>query len=325
MIRIAWRSFPAETRSTEREHEKYNFKANRSDVRSRSRRCTDLVSHFYKADLELLMTSKRSSVRLCCVFCAVLSVVLWLMLSKGSFLSQASAQDQPVDESVTKTDEKQKNRYQTKKIHDPNGQGKFYMGREIAMVMTFHGAPWLERPEREEEERLSELVQELKLKPGQVVADIGAGSGVITMMMAQVVGPTGKVFAVDIQQEMLDLLGDKLKNRDIQNIELVLGTEKSPKLEPASLDLAIMVDVYHEFEYPYEMMLELSKALKPGGRILFVEYRREDPEVPIKLIHKMTEAQVKKEINQPEFGLKWKETIGTLPRQHIVVFQRPAK
>ena len=271
------------------------------------------------------MTSRRSSVRICCVFCAVLSAILWLVLSSGSFLSQAFAQELPTDEPVAKSPDRTKNRYQTKKIHDPNGQGKFYMGREIAMVMTFHGAPWLERPEREEEERLSELVRTLKLKPGQVIADVGAGSGVITMMMAQEVGETGKVFAVDIQQEMLDLLGDKIKDRDIQNIELVLGTDQSPKLEPESIDLALMVDVYHEFEFPFEMMLELSKALKPGGRVAFVEYRREDPQVPIKLVHKMTEAQVKKEISQPEFGLKWKETIAALPRQHIVIFERPVK
>ena len=255
--------------------------------------------------MEYQMTTRRSSVRLCCVFCAVLSGLLLLLLSRGSVLSQAAAQEQPAVENPAKPAIKTKDRYQTKKIHDPNGSGKFYMGREIAMVMTFHGAPWLERPEREEEERLSELVSELKLKPGQVIADVGAGSGVITMMMAHEVGETGKVLAVDIQQEMLDLLGDKIKDRNIKNVELVLGTDKSPKLEPASIDLALMVDVYHEFEFPYEMMLELSKALKPGGRIAFVEYRREDPQVPIKLVHKMTEGQVKKEIGQPEFQLKW--------------------
>jgi precorrin-6B methylase 2 len=273
--------------------------------------------------MEYKMTAKRSSVRLCCVFCAVLSGLLLLLLFRGSVLSQASAQEQPAVEATPAI--KSKERYQTKKIHDPNGTGKFYMGREIAMVMTFHGAPWLERPEREEEERLSELVSELKLKPGQVVADVGAGSGVITMMMAHEVGDTGKVLAVDIQQEMLDLLGDKIKDRNIQNVELVLGSNKSPKLEPSSIDLALMVDVYHEFEFPYEMMLELSKAMKPGGRVAFVEYRREDPQVPIKLVHKMSEAQVKKEIGQPEFQLKWKETVASLPRQHVVIFERREK
>ena len=271
------------------------------------------------------MTSRRSSVRICCFFCAVLSGLLLLFLSRGSFLAQAAAEDLPAEDTAVKATARVKDRYQTKKNHDPNGTGKFYLGREIAMVMTFHGAPWLERPEREEEERLSELVHELKLKPGHVVADVGAGSGVITMMMAHEVGESGKVLAVDIQQEMLDLLGDKIKDRKIQNIELVLGTDQSPKLETASIDLALMVDVYHEFEFPYEMMLELSKALKPGGRIAFVEYRREDPQVPIKLVHKMTEAQVKKEIGQPEFQLKWKETVASLPRQHIVIFERREK
>ena len=271
------------------------------------------------------MTSRRSSFRLCCVFCAVLSGILWLVLSRGSFVSLVAAQEPSAGTKVSNGDGRKAERYETRKDHDPNGLGKFYMGREIAMVMTYHGAPWLERVEREQEERLSELVRELKLKPGQVIADVGAGSGVITILMAQEVGESGKVVAIDVQQEMLDLLGDKIKDRDIKNVELVLGTDKSPKLKAASIDLALMVDVYHEFEFPFEMMLELSKALKPGGRVAFVEYRREDPQVPIKLVHKMSEAQVQKEIGQPEFGLKWKETLGTLPRQHVVVFERPMK
>jgi precorrin-6B methylase 2 len=272
------------------------------------------------------MTSPRSSVRLCCFFCAVLSGILYLVLSQGLLaLPSAAAQDLSSGPKAGSATEKPAERYELRKEHDPNGTGKFYLGREIALVMSFHGAPWLERPEREEEERLSGLVRELKLQPGQVVADVGAGSGVISMLMAREVGETGKVLAIDIQQEMLDLLGDKLKDRDIRNIELVLGTDKSSKLEPASVDLALMVDVYHEFEFPFEMMLDLSKSLKPGGRVAFVEYRREDPQVPIKLVHKMSEAQVKKEIGQRELGLKWQETIGTLPRQHIVVFERSAK
>ncbi len=265
------------------------------------------------------MTARRSSVRLCCVFCALLSGILWLLLSGGFLATETAAAD------TADALKPENGRYKYREEHDPNGQGKFYMGRELAMVMSFHGAPWLERPEREEEERLSLLVSHLGLKPGMVVADVGAGSGVISLMMAHEVGEKGKVLAIDIQQEMLDLLGDKIKNADIKNVELVLGTEKSPKLKESSIDLAIMVDVYHEFEYPYEMTLELAKALKPGGRIAFVEYRREDPQVPIKLVHKMTEAQVKKEAALPEFGLKWKETIDKLPRQHIVVFERPVK
>lgn len=276
------------------------------------------------------MTAKRSSVRLCCVFCALISGLLWLLMSGSVFTAEAVAQEKPESNKVKDAEKpgvtkSEDGRYEFRKEHDPNGQGKFYMGRELAMVMSFHGAPWLERPEREEEERLSTLVAQLGLKPGMVVADVGAGSGVLSLMMAHEIGDTGKVMAIDIQQEMLDLLGDKIMNHKIKNVELVLGTEKSPKLKEASIDLALMVDVYHEFEYPYEMTLELAKALKPGGRIAFVEYRREDPQVPIKLVHKMTEAQVKKEIALPEFGLKWKETIDKLPRQHIVVFERPVK
>lgn len=218
-----------------------------------------------------------------------------------------------------------KPKYEVRQLHDPNGIGKFYMGREIAYVMGFNGAIWLERPEREDEEAPSKLVQALKLQPGQVVADIGAGSGVLSVLMAKELGDKGKVLAVDVQQEMLDLLDKKLKKLNVKNVEGVLGTEKTPRLEPASVDLAIMVDVYHEFAFPYEMMLEISKSLKPGGRVVFVEYRKEDPEVPIKLVHKMTQTQVKREINQPEFGLKWKETIGILPRQHIIIFEKLAE
>lgn len=282
------------------------------------------------------MARQQSSFRLCCVFCALLSGILWLLLAQGWVNVPASAQDKPAVAEKPESSEKPKDevesdppkdtkRYQYRRDHDINGTGKFYMGREIAQVMSFHGAPWLERPEREEEERLSVLVKLLKLKPGMVVADVGAGSGVITILMAREIGDNGKVMAIDIQKEMLQLLGEKLSRIGVKNVELVLGTEKSPKLERDSIDLAIMVDVYHEFRFPFEMMEELSKSLKPGGRVAFVEYRREDPDVPIKLVHKMSEAQVKKEITQPEFGLKWKETITDLPRQHIVVFERPLK
>lgn len=215
------------------------------------------------------------------------------------------------------------NRYEFRDQHDPNGIGKFYMGREIAYVMGFAGVNWLERTEREQEEKLTKLVKALKLQKGDIVADIGAGSGVLSFQMAKQVGEDGKVLAVDVQQEMLDRLERRMKSKKLTNVETILSTEKSPKLPPESVDLAIMVDVYHEFAFPYEMMQEIAKALKPGGRVVFVEYRLEDPEVPIKLVHKMSEAQVKKEISQDEFGLKWKETIETLPRQHIIIFEKP--
>lgn len=213
-------------------------------------------------------------------------------------------------------------RYTFRPDHDPNGIGKFYMGREIAHVMGFAGALWLERDEREEEERLTLLVRSLKLKDGDVVADIGAGSGVISLLMAEQVLPSGTIMAVDVQDEMLDRLKQRATKAGYTNIKTIKGSQKSPNLKPESIDLALMVDVYHEFEFPYEMMQALSKAMKPGGRVVLVEYRKEDPTVPIKLVHKMTEAQAKKEVEQPELNLKWTETIGVLPRQHIIVFTK---
>ncbi len=214
-------------------------------------------------------------------------------------------------------------RYTSRREHDPNGIGKFYMGREIARVMGHQGISWLERPEREEEERLTLLMEALKLKPGMQVADIGAGSGVISVMIAKRIGD-GKVFAVDIQQEMLDALEEKCRMEKVTNVHPVLGTTQSPRLAAGSIDLSIMVDVYHEFDFPYEMLREMSTSLKPDGRIAFVEYRKEDPTVPIKLVHKMSEAQVRKEAELPELGLTWQETVGTLPRQHVVIFRKGA-
>lgn len=213
-------------------------------------------------------------------------------------------------------------RYEVREQHDPNGIGKFYLGREIARVMGHQGINWLERDTREEEERLSLLVESLKLKPGMQVADIGAGSGVISVLLARGIAPGGTVFAVDIQPEMLQALEIKLKGAGVNNVQPVLGTTQSPKLAANSVDLVVMVDVYHEFDFPFEMLREISRSLKAEGRIAFVEYRKEDPAVPIKEIHKMSEAQVKREALIPELGLEWVETIGKLPRQHVVVFRR---
>lgn len=210
--------------------------------------------------------------------------------------------------------------YQTREVHDPNGIGKFYLGREIAHVMGHQAASWLERPEREAEENTSRMVELLGLKPGDVVADIGAGTGYITRKLATRVGTNGTVYAVDIQQEMLDLLTNKLAQAGIHNVRPALGTVTDPRLPEKSVDLILMVDVYHEFDHPFEMMDAMCRALKPGGRMVFVEFRAEDPKVPIKAVHKMSEAQVRKEAEI--FSLKWEKTIADLPWQHMVVFRR---
>lgn len=211
--------------------------------------------------------------------------------------------------------------YEKRDKHDPNGIGVFYMGREIAHVMGHQAADWLERPEREDEEAPTKLHNLLKIQPGQAVADIGAGSGYHTFRMARLVGPKGRVYAVDIQKEMLDLIRVKSARLRFDNVEPVLGEEADPKLPEASQDLILLVDVYHEFAQPYEMTEAMVKALKPGGRLVFVEFRLEDDNVPIKLVHKMSEKQVIKEMALfPE--LRHKHTLGGLPWQHVVVFEK---
>jgi precorrin-6B methylase 2 len=211
-------------------------------------------------------------------------------------------------------------RYEYRKDHDPDGIGKFYMGREIAHVMGHQAAGWLERPEREKEERSSLLLKSLKLKPGQVVADIGAGSGYFTFPIAREVAPSGKVYAVDIQPEMLDLIRKRMRERKVENVVPIHGTETDPKLPKEAIDLILLVDVYHEFSRPYEMTCAMVRALKPGGRLVFVEYRLEDPNVPIKLVHKMSQRQVVKEM-EPH-PLRHVRTLNTLPWQHIIIFAK---
>jgi ubiquinone/menaquinone biosynthesis C-methylase UbiE len=215
---------------------------------------------------------------------------------------------------------KQPSRYKTGASTDPGGSGKFFMNREIAMVMGHQGAAWLDRPQREKEERPKILLAALALKPGQIVADIGAGSGYHTFRMAEKVGPKGKVLAVDIQKEMLDIIRQRMKKENRTNIEPVLGTETDPKLPANGVDLILLVDVYHEFAFPFEMTEAMIKALKPGGRLVFVEFRREDREVPILLAHKMTQKQVLTEMRS--HPLKHVKTISKLPWQHIIIFEK---
>lgn len=225
---------------------------------------------------------------------------------------------------AVRADEPKKPRYETRKDHDPQGTGVFYLGREIAPVMGFRAASWLERTEREKEEEPAKLIEALGLKPGMVVADVGAGSGYHSFLMAPLVGEKGKVLAVDVQPEMLNLIKARSKKQNVTNVEPVLGTETDPKLPSAGVDLILMVDVYHEFNKPYEMAEAMVAALKPGGRLVFVEFRLEDEKVPIKLVHKMSERQVLKEM--AEFPkLSHEKTVGSLPWQHVVVFRKNEK
>jgi SAM-dependent methyltransferase len=214
-----------------------------------------------------------------------------------------------------------KSRYEYRTPHDPNGTGKFYMGREIALVMGHEGADWLDRPEREAEEAPSLLIRAMKLRKGMSVADIGAGTGYFSFRIAPQVAP-GKVYAVDIQPEMLTIIKERTAQRRLNNIVPVLGKIDDPKLPQSSCDLIFLVDVYHEFDHPYEMTEGMVRALKPGGRLMLVEYRLEDPRVPIKLVHKMSEAQVRKEMAQ--FPLRFVGNNRVLPRQHILIFEKKA-
>jgi ubiquinone/menaquinone biosynthesis C-methylase UbiE len=210
--------------------------------------------------------------------------------------------------------------YERRAMHDPNGTGIFYMDREIALVMGHEGADWLERPEREVEEAPDVLVRALKLKPGMVVADIGAGSGYFSFRMAPRVGTKGKILAVDIQPEMLAIINERSRIKRIKNVETVLGKTDDTCLRPESVDLILLVDVYHEFDKPYEMTTSMVKSLKRGGRLVLVEYRKEDRRVPIKEVHKMSQAQLRKEMGL--FPVKWVETNPALPWQHIVIFEK---
>ena len=202
----------------------------------------------------------------------------------------------------------------------PDGIGKRYMGRDIAGVMGWQGASWLERGERQQEERGDLLLRELGLKPGMVVADVGAGTGYYARRMAPLVGSSGIVYGVDVQPEMLKLLVEGAKAAGLGNIKPVLASTTDLKLPEASIDLAIMVDVYHELAFPFEVMQSLVRALKPGGKVVFVEYRLEDPRVPIKPLHKMSEAQVRKEA--AVHALTYERTASTLPWQHVVIFRK---
>jgi SAM-dependent methyltransferase len=207
--------------------------------------------------------------------------------------------------------------YETRAQHDPNGTGKFYMGREIAQVMGPGGIPWLDRPERENEEKPVEVIKAMDLHGNEVVADLGAGSGYFTFRIAP---KAGKVLAVEIQDEMIAILRQRATEQKAGNVEVVKGAECDPRLPASGVDVVLMVDVYHELACPFEVMTQVRKALKPGGRVVFVEYRKEDPQVPIKEVHKMSVEQLDKEMKAVKFSRV--QTVEVLPWQHIVIFAK---
>ncbi len=202
---------------------------------------------------------------------------------------------------------------------DPNGINKWYMGRQIAQVMSHYGIDWLERDERDLEENTSLLLKNLAVKPGMVIADIGAGSGYHSALLSKIVG-NGKVFAVDVEPEMIAYLIKRIKEEKLSSIVAVLSTEQKLSLPEKTVDMMLLVDVYHEFSYPYEMALSMLSALKPGGKLVLVEFRSEDPAVPIKKIHKMGVSQAIKEFKAA--GFTFEKNIDNLPWQHCMVFKK---
>ena len=208
----------------------------------------------------------------------------------------------------------------TVKSGDPNGISKWYMGRQIAHVMSHYGIEWLERKEREMEENTTQLLKNLAVQPGTVIADIGAGSGYHSTLLSKMVG-NGKVYAVDVEPEMIAYIKDRIKLEGYKNIIPVLSTEQKVSLPANSIDVMLLVDVYHEFSFPYEMTLSMLEALKPGGKLVLVEFRAEDPNVPIKTIHKMSEQQAVKEFKAS--GFLFEKNIGNLPWQHCLIFRKP--
>jgi precorrin-6B methylase 2 len=210
-------------------------------------------------------------------------------------------------------------RYEYRAAHDADGIGKFYLGREIAQVMGPGGILWLERAERETEEQPQLVIDALGIKPGQTIADLGAGSGYYSFRIAPLVGPTGKVLAIDIEPRMLDAIAERARREHVGNVATVRSSAQDPHLAPGSVDLLFMVDVYHELEYPYEMMTKVRAGLKRGGRVALIEYRGEDPDVLIKPLHKMSERQVRREMQAA--GFRHLKTVRTLPLQHLIIFE----
>jgi ubiquinone/menaquinone biosynthesis C-methylase UbiE len=209
--------------------------------------------------------------------------------------------------------------YETLSWGHSDGISKSYCGRQIARVMGWQGASWLDRPERIREERTDQLITLLDLKPGMVVADIGAGTGSLSVQMLDRVRPDGQVWAVDVQPEMVAKLQALAKRTAGSGFRVVQSSTVSPNLPLGIFDMAVMVDAYHEFEFPREMLQSLKSAMKPGGLIVFVEYRANDPSVPIRALHTMSLGQIRKEAEH--VGLVFERVLTGLPWQNVVVFK----
>jgi len=248
-------------------------------------------------------------------FSAMIRPAIALLLLAGF----APAQDAPPkDEPAAKPKAKAKSKAARRPAHVESG--KVYMGRDIAEVMSYLGADWLVRPEREEEEQPEKMLDALKIQPGDTVADVGAGVGYTSARISKRVGSKGVVLATDIQPQMIKMMRENMKALKITNVKPILCTTTDTKLPDAGVDLIIMVDVYHEVAAPAPFLKALRKALKPGGRLVLVEFRAEDPDVPIKPEHKMTIEQARKEV-EPQ-GFVFKESVETLPWQHIIIFEK---
>ena len=269
----------------------------------------------------MILDSQRRASVVALTLIAIAGCAPTLPGQQQTFLSKSQANPISVKSRLEGSGQAPRAHYETRAIHDPDGTGKFYMGREIAQVMGPGGIPWLDRPEREDQEKSSKLLDALELRDGQTVVDLGAGSGYFTFRIAPKVGKAGKVLAVEIQDEMLQKIRERAQALKIKNVEAVKASETDPQLPVKRVDLILMVDVYHELAYPFEVMTKIREALKPGGRVFIVEFRKEDPDVHIKEVHKMSVEQVKREMNA--VGLVHVQTLETLPLQHIVIFKNP--
>lgn len=244
--------------------------------------------------------------------CKLFVFGLWVMVSgcSGEQMREGSATDtEPAPEVPY-----------TYRVPSNHGIGKIYMGREISRPFYVGEAAWLERPERTAQEFPNRVLEALALTSDVYVADIGAGTGFFTFRLAELV-PEGRVYAVDIQQEMLDLLAARRDSLGYTNVIPVLGSEQSPQLPASALDVVLVVDSYHEFAYPYEMMRAILESLKPGGRLALVVYRGEDATIPLDPLRKISLAQVRREME--EVGFRWVRSLDVLPVQHLILLERP--